>query len=276
MRERDIARKLNQEIDELLSDPTVTDSGETATCSGELLVAQRLHRWAHNLPPVPAPLERRVRTIVQSRPARHRPRTWRSAALGALATAIVFAVIWIFVPSGQQVWAQMLQALRLGQTWVELTPTLESPTKAMREPVRDLVAAELVMGRAPSVPKELPQGYALLEITAVSYPDLPSWISQPFFVELAYGEPTGTPGFRLREYRLLFRDYGGITSIQPASDLVASFEEVDVSGVPGTLLTFTNGEAKHTVIWERDGLLLELETDRMTPEQLLEVAQTVR
>jgi hypothetical protein len=132
------------------------------------------------------------------------------------------------------------------------------------------------MGRAPSLPKELPREYLLLEITAVSYPDLPSWISQPFFVELDYGKPGETPGLRLREYRLLFRDYGGIASVQPASDLVASFEAVDVAGAPGTLLTFTHGEAKHTVIWERDGLLLELETDRMTPKQLLEVARTVR
>jgi hypothetical protein len=95
-------------------------------------------------------------------------------------------------------------------------------------------------------------------------------------VELAYGKPGEAPELRLREYRLLFRDYGGITSIQPASDLVASFEAVDVAGAPGTLLTFTSGEAKHTVIWERDGLLLELETDRVTPDQLLEIARTVR
>ena len=192
-----------------------------------------------------------------------------------VATA-VFLVVWIVAPSGQQVWAGMLRALQLGQTRVELTPTIDAPTRAVREELRDLFAVELQMGRAPCVPKTLPEGYELLEIVAVSYPDLPSWISQPFFIELGYGERGASPGLRLREYRLLFREYGGITSFQPVSELVANFEVVDVSGVSGTLLTFSEGSAVYTVIWERDGLLLELETDRLSKEELLRVAQMVR
>jgi hypothetical protein len=164
----------------------------------------------------------------------------------------------------------------LGQTRVELTPTLDAPTRAVREPLRDLVAAELLMGRAPSLPRTLPEGFVLVEVAAVSYPDLPSWISQPLYVELVYGIEGASPSLRLREYQLLFREYGGITGIQPADDLVASLEEVDVSGVPGALLTFSEGSVTHTVLWERDGLLLELETDRLTAAGLLEVARSVR
>jgi hypothetical protein len=276
MKERNIARQLDKEIDLLLSNSPAAKRDRAAVYKDELSTAGRLHRWSQGLPPVPAALEQRVRAIVQSGVSAHRSPAWRPAALGALATAAVFVLIWILAPSSQQVWAEMLHALRLGQTVVELTPTLDAPTRAIREPLRDLVAAELLMGRAPSLPKELPTDYTLQEITAVSYPDLPSWISQPFFVELAYGKPGETPGLRLRQYRLLFREYGGIKGIQPASDLVASFEAVDVSGAPGTRLTFAHGKAKHTVIWERDGLLLELETDRLSPDRLLEVARTVR
>jgi hypothetical protein len=132
------------------------------------------------------------------------------------------------------------------------------------------------MGRAPSLPKVLPEGYELIEIAAVSYPDLPAWISQPFFIELDYGPVGDSPGLCLREYRLLFREYGGISAFQPSSEAVASFEVVDVSGVSGTLLTFAGGDATYTVIWERDGLLLELETDKLEKAELLEIAQTVR
>jgi hypothetical protein len=181
----------------------------------------------------------------------------------------------MLVPSGQQVWAQAWRVL-LGQTDVELTPTLEPPTRALREPLRDLLAVELVMGRAPSLPKALPKGYALTEITAVSYPDLPSWISQPFFVELGYGVADGPSTLFLREYRLLFRDYGGITGIEAATGLVAAHREVDIAGAPGVLLTFEGDQPKHTVIWERDGLLHELETDRLDADQLLHIAQSVR
>jgi hypothetical protein len=277
MQEREVARELSQEIDRVLSTeaPGAVD-GASSTFARELAVARRLHAWSERLPPVPVGLQRRVQQIVQAPPGARRPRTWRSATWGALAATMVFLVIWMVVPSGQQVWAGMLQALKLRQTSVELTATIEPPTRAVREPVRDLVAAELLMGRAPSLPRVLPEGYELIEIVAVSYPDLPAWISQPFFIELGYGSVGDSPGLCLREYRLLFREYGGISAFQPSSEAVASFEAVGVSGVSGTLLTFAGGDAMYTVIWERDGLLLELETDELEKAELLEIAQTVR
>jgi len=277
MREREIARNLSTEVDNLLAGaPAVARDDALSALRNELAIARRLRQWSDGLPPAPPDLYRRVGAAVRAPPATRRRWTFRSAAWGALVATAVFLVVWMFAPSGQQVWAGMLRALQLGQTRVELTPTLHAPTPAVREELRDLVAVELQMGRAPSVPKTLPEGYELLEIVAVSYPDLPSWISQPFFIELGYGERGASPGLRLREYRLLFREYGGITSFQPVSELVANFEVVDVSGVSGTLLTFSEGSAVYTVIWERDGLLLELETDRLSKEELLRVAQMVR
>jgi hypothetical protein len=167
----------------------------------------------------------------------------------------------------------------LGQTRVELTPTLEaSQARAVREPLRDLVAAEVLIGRAPSLPRTLPQGYELLEIAAVSYPDLPSWISQPFYVELCYGLEGAPFALRLRQYRLLFQDFGGISGFRVASDTVAGYEQVDLGGTSGMLLALDpeiSGQT-YTVLWERDGLLHELETNTLPRDELLQVARSVR
>lgn len=277
MQERTAARQLSQEIDHLLAGAEMGPADDALSpVAKELATACRLRALSERLPPVPTGLERRVWHIVETAGVPRRTRTWRSAAWGALAATLLFLVVWMVAPSGQQVLAQVIRALKIGQTYVELTPTLEAPTRAVREPLRDLVAAELQMGRAPSLPKVLPEGYELIEIVAVSYPDLPSWISQPFYIELLYGSKGGSPGLCLRQYRLLFREYGGISAFQPNSDSVSEFQVVDVSAVPGALLTFSRGDVTHAVVWERDGLLLELETDRLEKAQLLEIAQTVR
>jgi hypothetical protein len=328
------ARALSGEIDRLLAGKDVACKADgagrlDALCPPdvlcppeELAVARRLSAAVASFPPVPAGLEWRVQEIVCSRPSSlgHR-RGWRlapttstfgTAAVSALATALVFLVVLIVVPvlsGGQRSWAQMIEVL-LGQTRIRVTPTLQAsstlvdqplraasltpkagatlaePGLPRRELLRDLVAVELLIGRAPSTPKTLPQGYALLEIAAVSYPDLPSWISQPFYVELCYGVETAELplDLRLRQYRLLFREFGRISGVQVASGAVKDMEQVDVGGATGMLLTLDpeGGDASgrthptYTVLWERDGLLLELETDSLSRESLLEIARSVR
>jgi hypothetical protein len=279
MREREAARKLGDEIDRALIDAGQREGDSSPSpLADEAQVARRLCQIGKGLPPVPTDLERRVRAIVHSPPVfRDRAaRTWRSAAWGALVAAVVFASVWFVAPGGQEVWAGMLNALQLGQTRVELTPTLEPPTPAIRETLDDLVAAELLIGRAPSLPRALPDGYALQEIAAVSYPELPSWISQPFYIELCYGQEGAPSGLQLRQYRLLFREYGGISRFQPASAAVTNLEQVQVAGVSGTLLTISRDRETYIVLWERDGLLHELATDSLPKVELLRVARSVR
>lgn len=250
--------------------------------AGELQVARRLSEMAARFPPVPAELDRKVRDIVHSRPI-YVNRSWQPAVLSALATALVFLVVWFVVPNGpgpQRSWAQVMDVF-LGQTRVELTPTIEvGQVHTVREPLRDLVAAEMLIGRAPSVPRVLPDQYELLEVAAVSYPDLPSWVSQPFYVELCYGAEGTLPDLYLREYRLLFKEFGGLGNVQVASGDVVDLEQVDVGGATGMLLTLDPDRetigTMYTVLWERDGLLLELKTDRLTRQELLDVAYSVR
>lgn len=284
-RERRAAEELSREIDRLYATPLLEQGEAPVAERPDLLAAGRLQRLSRALPPVPPALRQRVRGMVEARQAsacdqeldggQVRWFRWRSVACGALAATAVLLAVFLALPPGQHVLAQAMHIL-LGQTEVALTPTLEAPTRATREPLDSLLAVELAMGRAPSLPRALPEGYVLREMTAVSYPELPEWISQPFYVELAYGLEEGALGLWLREYRLLFREYGEIKGIAAASESVSYMEEVDVSGVPGAMLTFSQDERLHTVVWERDGLLLELKTDCLSKEELLQVAQSVR
>ena len=280
-RERRAAKELSKEIDRLYATPPQEWDKLRPASMPELAVVQRLRGWSQELPPVPESLRQRVRGIVaaHAEQASTHPKAgrlrWLSAAWGALAATVVLLSLLLFLSNGPQVLAQAMRIL-LGQTEVALTPTLPPPSPAKREPLPGLLAVELTMGRAPLLPRTLPEGYVLREMAAVSYPDLPEWISQPFYVELVYGPEEGAPGLWLREYRLLFREYGGIKGISAAIKSVARMEEVDVSGVPGAMLTSSPEEETHTLVWERDGLLLELKTDCLSEQELLEVARMVR
>lgn len=290
MREKQAARHLSDEIEQMLA------GSEVWSADSPLLdTARRLAKLGEALPPVPEDMRRRVKAIVQSPvDARLRRTLARVPSVGsghrrlhpavwAIAGVVIMLLATSFVvPGGQRAWASMAQSL-LGQTRVELTPRVGSETRSVREPLRDLMAAELLIGRAPSVPKSLPEGYVLQEITAVSYPDLPAWISQPLFVELCYGVNEAAPAVCLREYRLAFRQQGRLGSVQVAGDVVTEFEQADIGGVPGALLTMTprkttrnEPEVEYTVLWERDGLLLELQSHALSKEGLLEMARSVR
>ena len=98
----------------------------------------------------------------------------------------------------------------------------------------------------------------------------------PFFLELCYGVEATSSTLWLRQYRLLFREYGGITGFEVASDKVTHFEQVEIAGVPGTLLALSGEPETATVLWERDGRLLELASSALTRDELVLIAQTIR
>lgn len=239
---------------------------------------QHIRRIVDALPPPPRSLQRRIEMRFAAHEARRplgrvRPLLWSAAA-----AVLILALVWSALPGGKAAWAAVLSALKLGQITVEtaeITPTATGQAgRAIREPLPDLLAVELTMGRAPAVPHTLPAGDALQSIYAVSYPDLPAWISQPFYVELCYGTEQDDTSFCLREYRLLFREYGGISSLRPPDDTL--IERVDVGGVQGALLTVESPARLYLVVWERDGLMLELQSSRLSSDELLQIAQTVR
>lgn len=266
------ARAFGAQVDRLLAGEPMPTEG----CA-ELDVARRLAQMHAMLPPVPAALRGR---IDQAMRARLRPcpsgwASWRPALWGALVTALALLLLWTFTPAGQVAWARVLVSLRLRQTTVEITPAASGePMRAVREPLRDLLAVELAMGRAPALPRSLPEGYALREMTAVSFPDLPVWISQPLYVELAYGPEQSPKSLLLREYRLRFREQGGLLSYKQLGD--ATVEAVEVAGVEGALITRYGNTPSCSIVWERDGLLLELYSEILNKETMLEIAQAIR
>ncbi len=273
--ERQAAQDLNRRVDRLLA-----GTAQRVARDPLLETAQRLSQLDALLPPVPGALERRVADLVYAGAAP--PATfWRRVRpvfAGALMATVILMALWTVTPGGQSAWAQVLSSLSLGQIRVEVTPTSApadaQETPSVREALPDLLAVELAMGRAPAWPRSLPDGYALRTIYAVTYPDLPAWISQPFFFELCYGTPADDSVFCIKEYRLLFREYGGISKLRFAGE--ATIEQVDVSGVEGALLTMPGDVVRYMVVWERDGLLLELSSDRLAQEALLDMAQMVR
>lgn len=292
MSEKSRALALSAQLERLLAGEPVEECTRDEGFAKELNVARHLGQMVARLPAVPVELERRVGALICSQPVRGQRRgarragwkRWQPALWSALATAIVLVAIWFLLPGlgptdGRSVWAEM-RAVLLGQTRIEVTPTLARAAEPVREPLRDLVAAELLIGRAPSLPKTLPDPYVLQEVTAISYPDLPAWISQPLCVELCYGEPGEPCTLRLRQYRLLFRDFGGISGVKVAGNAVRDVEQVELQGTTGMLFTLASergeGQSTQTVVWERDGLLLELESDQIGPEQLLEIARSTR
>lgn len=299
MREKQAAYRLSRDIERALAGHDVQPRDAALFDT-----ALRLAKLGQALPGVPEDLRGRVRAIVDTAkcastgsPAEQQPGRilaiprWAGGGQRRLRRAIwaiaglvgLLLVASVIVPGGQRAWASMARSL-LGRTRVELTPKVGSETRSVREPLRDLIAVELLIGRAPAVPKAVPEGCALQEIAAVSFPDLPAWISQPLYVELCYGAAEATPIFCLREYRLAFRQTGRLDSVQVAGDVVTEFEQVDIGGVPGALLTMTprdettDGQpvVEYTVLWERDGLLLELHSRVLTKEGLLETARSVR
>jgi hypothetical protein len=281
--ERRQALAVSAQVDRLLAGEPV---GHGAAAE-EYEIARRLGRMVERLPPIPVELERRVGALVRARAVdkprrRWERRGWQPAVWSAAATAAVLIALWVVLPlvsPGGGVWAQ-LRAVLLGQSRVEVTPTLEAGSPPVREPLRDLVAAELLIGRAPSLPKVLPDGYGLQEVTAISYPELPAWISQPLAVELCYGDVSTPCALRLRQYRLLFRDSGGISGVKVASGAVRDAEQVDVQGVTGMRFALDTKAGQRaptqTIVWERDGLLLELESETLEPDELLEIARSTR
>jgi hypothetical protein len=291
--ERRQALALSAQIDRVLAGdpckqrPMLGDGGHKAAAE-ELDAARRLGQMVGRLPPVPAELERRVSALVHTRLVgephllRHsmQRRRWQPAVWSALATAAVLIALWVVLPSASPGVVAQMRAVLLGQTRVEVTPTLAVGAEPIREPVRDLLAAELLIGRAPSLPKTLPDGYTLQEVAAISYADLPAWISQPLCVELCYGDVSKPCALRLRQYRLLFRDFGGISGVKVASDAVRDVEQVDLNGATGMRFALDperdQGPPTHAVVWERDGLLLELESEQLTADQLLEIARSTR
>ncbi|MDY7041719.1 MAG: hypothetical protein SVX38_12730, partial [Chloroflexota bacterium] len=238
--------------------------------------AFRQRTWARVLRSQPIPRRWRRRAW---------PRAWTTVALTlVLAVAVIGAS-----PRGRQAIAEVMGIFRLGGVEVRVTPrstaqpTLEHQV-TRQESLPDLAAAEELVGYKLLTPAALPDGYELRTIKAVYYDELPPWIPQPFYIDLDYGAPTDDAHpyyLRLREYRVSFGGQGeGISALSFATGDVSLAQDVDLDGRDAVLLhmpgaAFPPAEMLLEVVWEQDGIVVELMSQELSAEELVAVARSV-
>jgi hypothetical protein len=127
-------------------------------------------------------------------------------------------------------------------------------------------------------PAYVPQGYGLFSVTSHSYPDLPAWIQQPFFIELVYRHESGDE-CSLRIYPITLGDKASISGLDLQAAPIHSVQDVDVGDRPGVLLSLGTEEVPtvwQEVVWEQEELILALSATDLSAEELLRVARSVR
>ncbi|MCR4405351.1 MAG: hypothetical protein NUW24_00280 [Anaerolineae bacterium] len=286
--ERLAAEKLSTEIDCLLR-------GEEAVgIEGELrATVERLAALNRLLEPPDAALRQRVWARVQRAQSTTRGRRWRplsyAGAAAVLTLMLVIAAIGVS-PVGQQALAEVMGVFRLGRIEVRVTPraTVQPGVEhqvTREEVLPDLAAAEGLVGYELLTPASLPEGYELRAVKAVYYDDLPPWIPQPFYIDLDYGPPGGDAHpyyLRLREYRVSFGGPGeGISALRFATGEVSMAEDVDLDGRRAVLLHLPGAavppaEELLEVVWEQDGVVVELMSQELSAEELVAVASSVK
>ncbi|MBC7249386.1 MAG: hypothetical protein H5T62_03810 [Anaerolineae bacterium] len=285
--ERLAAERLSTEIDRLLQGEEAVGIEEELRATVERLAG--LHRL---LEPPDAALRRRVWARVQraqsiGRGWRRRPmtRAWAAVALALVLLAVVIGVS----PPGRQAIAEVMGVFQLGRIEVRVTPraTVQPGVEhqvTREEVLPDLAAAEELVGYELLTPASLPEGYDLYAVRAVYYDDLPAWVPQPFYIDLDYRPPGGDAHpyyLRLREYRLSFGGPGdGISALRFAAGEVSLADDVDLDGRRGVLLhlpgaAFPPEEVLLEVVWEQDGVVLELMSQELSAEELVAVARSV-
>jgi len=269
------AERISAAVERLIEDPEGWPI-EAGTEDAELLeTAQRLARLPALLGPVDPVLEQRVMRRVRAaqQPAQRAPRRrWAWAAAG-LATVVLLALL--ISPAGQTAVASFLAVFDLGRTEVQIsqvgTPTVPSGAAAIRETM-SLAEADQQFPFAIPQPDYLPAGYRLREVNGYSYPDLPAWVPQPFFVELVYGDDEGAT-CTLRVYPIMLGQEGNVSGLKLAATSIGEVEDVMVGGQPGVLLRLEG--TWQEVVWEQGELILSLSAEELSRETLLQVAGSV-
>ncbi|MGD8625243.1 MAG: DUF4367 domain-containing protein [Anaerolineae bacterium] len=274
--ERLRAERVSAEVDRLIEGAEVRPEGLDPEEAGLVETARRLARLPALMGPVDPGLERRVMRqarAAQQQPTRRQAR-WRWAwAAAGLAAVLLLALL--ISPAGQTAVASFLAVFDLGRTELQVsqvgTPTVTSGAQAIRQTM-SLAEAEAQFPFAIPRPAYLPAGYRLREVNGYSYPDLPAWMPQPFFVELIYDDDGGAT-CTLRVYPIMIGQEGNISSLNLAATSIGEVEDVEVGGQAGVLLRLEGNWRE--VVWEQGDLILSLSAEDLVREDLLRVAGSV-
>jgi hypothetical protein len=285
------AEQLSAAIDRLLTEVAeapevgatqlrpVPATARNATEPGLLDTVRQLARLPALLGPVSPALEQRVmhRVKAAGEPA-GTPAGRRVSRLGwavaGLAAALLLALL--VTPLGGAAVASFRAVFDLGRTGVEITQAATPAVAAGAVGVRQQMTLEgiqaLVAFEIPQ-PDYLPPGYGLREVNGYSYPDLPAWVPQPFFVELVYGDDGG--GIcNLRIYPIVLGSQASISGLNLEATSIEQVQDLVVDGQPGVLLHLGEGNWQE-LVWEHGALILSLSSDDLVEAELLHVAQSV-
>lgn len=283
--ERARAEQLAAILDRGQDDPKAGRERLDPQDAGLLDTARQLARWPELLGPVDPQLEERVLSAVRAgRRRRRASRPPRLAwAAGGLAAILLVAVT--LTPLGQTAVAGLLAVFKLGTTEVRVesvrTPSPQPATAvtggaAIRESLSLEQAQEQVAFALPQ-PDYLPPAYRLAGAYSYTYPDLPAWVPQPFFLEFVYA---GTPGDELvlRVYPITLGEQASISGLDLRATSIHAVENVEVSGQPAVLLQIGSDQESvwREVVWEQEDLILALSAHNLSEADLLRVAASVR
>ena len=285
--ERARAEQLSAAIDSLIRDPESPPAQADPGDARLLDTAQQLARLPALLGPLDPALEQRVvrrarQAVVPERPRFRFRLGWAAAGLAAILLAVTF-----LTPQGQTALASFMAVFDLGRTEVRITPVNTPSTLfgtaaarqggATRESLNLEEAQDLFPVTIPQ-PAYLPAGYSLHEIGSYTYPDLPAWIPQPFFIELVYAGSTGSQAI-LRVYPIMLGDHASISGLNLEAAPIQGVQDVDVNDQAGVLLQLGTEEHQTTwqeVVWEQGDLVLALYATDLTRADLLRMARSVQ
>jgi hypothetical protein len=284
--ERTRAERMSATIDRLVRDPDI-ELDEPSGADVELLdTARRLARLPVLLGPVDPILEQRVMHHVRAGTSQIRRLNWARVGWATAGLAAVLLLIMLLTPVGQTALASFVAVFSLGRTQVHITPVhTPSALSATAIPESPAVQRRLTLDEAQAQvsfaipqPAYLPDGYRLREVHSYTYPDLPAWLPQPFFVDLVY-EGGGGRECKLRLYPITLGQEASISRLNLEAAPIQQVRDIEVNGQPGVLLQLgaDKGEsAWQEVVWEQGDLILNLSATDLTEAELLRVARSVR
>ena len=196
--------------------------------------------------------------------------------------AVLAVALLVLLPGPRAAVGNWMARIRLGRVDLVLAPepTPRSVLVASSQDFASLGEAEQAAGFHVLAPAYLPAGYDLTAVQSVSYEQLPVWM-RPLYVESTYRPERAKPEqvyALLRQFNA--RQAGGVQigEIEYQSQDIRSTRALTLAhGAPAVLLEFRQPDPSlRELIWEHDGMTLELWSATLSEDELVRVAESLR
>ncbi|MFQ5343618.1 MAG: hypothetical protein ACE5F6_18920 [Anaerolineae bacterium] len=271
------AQQLSAQVDRMLA-------GQPVDLADPLLAAaERLSRLPDLLPDVDPAFGRRalapLRPPIRRRFALPVP-TFRIRALSLAVLMMLVVLTFVLTVPGQTALARLAAMFHLESVEVGINVATATPAEAHRivtprieQPLDSLEAARQVAPVPILVPRSLPADWSLTDVIAVYYPDLPARV--PLNIALTYKSTSGS-SLEIIEYFIRLGDNLTVDSLSRMDETSTSAREVTVDGRRAILVETNRAKDTLTLIWQQDGILLEVEARNVSAEELFAFASSLR